>query len=173
MAQEKMIIGIDPGLKGAVTFLKHNEIIIKDLKNCIADTGTFHSLNPVLFQYFIDTAIRLNRDSVAVFCEESILLHKNGIMTPRIVYDSRGVLRTVFELRGIPVNWVAPITWKSYFGLRKTTKEDSVKKAIELLPEKEKYFYKMYNNRKILLDGRAESALIALYGRQATNKLFE
>jgi hypothetical protein len=160
-----MIIGIDPGLQGAVTFLTDYSIQVKDLIHCIDVTGNFHSLDPCLFRDFIEISI-IGDNDVSVFCEESILIPGNGIKTSRIVYDSRGVLRAVFELRGIPINWVAPITWKSCLGLRNATKEDSIKKIIEIFPEYNDLYYKIKGDKTYAKDGRAESTLIALYGKQ-------
>jgi hypothetical protein len=172
MEKVKVIIGIDPGLQGAITFLEQKVLRVYDLKSCIADTGTFHSLDPILFRNLLDKAIPCLSDDIAVYCEESLLIPGNGIKTSRIVYDSRGVLRAVFALRGATVHYVAPVTWKNYFNLKKATKSDSVAKILQYYPNSEHIYYRNFRNKKILMDGRAESTLIALYGQsQQYNKL--
>ncbi|MDR1141451.1 MAG: hypothetical protein LBL62_07150 [Planctomycetaceae bacterium] len=166
MEKVKMIIGIDPGLQGAITFLEQKVLRVYDLKSCIADTGTFHSLDPCLFRSLLTRAINnCPVEDIAVYCEESLLIPGNGIKTSRIVYDSRGVMRTVFLLGGLDVNYVAPVTWKTYFNLKKATKSDSVDRILQYYPNSEHIYYRNFRNKKILMDGRAESTLIALYGQ--------
>jgi hypothetical protein len=167
-----MIIGIDPGMTGAVTFLFNDTIQIKDLKYCITRTNNFNSVDPVLFNNLLDsvTIPYKNKNAVA-YCEESLLIPGNGIKTSRPIYDSRGVMRAVLSLRGIPVTWIMPQSWKSYFNLRKASKSDSVSRILELYPHCECVFYRNGRGGKtLIMDGRAESTLIALYGQHLLHK---
>jgi len=50
----------------------------------------------------------------------------------------------------------------------KKGKPASVKKACELFPAYEDFFVKQWRGKELLLDGRAEAALIALYGLRTT-----
>ena len=163
--KHKTIISIDPGQKGAFTVLGPDGLDIWDLKDCYDQTTGFNSLDPLKFNQMVDLAIPANCGQVDVFCEESLLVHGNGIKTARSVFDARGVLRTVLALRGYGMQFIPPKTWKKHFGLLKSDKTASVSKAIELLPEYADFFQKQYRGRTIDLDGRAEAALIALYAK--------
>jgi len=159
-----ILVGVDPGQKGAIAVFGPDGLDIRDLKKCYSVTGNFNGLDPVKFSRLIDSMIPYNPTSVIVYCEESILKSNTGIKTARSVYDSRGVLRSVFSLRNIELRFVAPVTWKRYFGLLKKDKEASIEKILEFHPDYRHLFYK--NSRRggeIALDGRAEACLIALH----------
>jgi crossover junction endodeoxyribonuclease RuvC len=60
----------------------------------------------------------------------------------------------------IPLRVIEPRKWKEFFGLIKTTKEDSRVYALGAFPDGEQYMLRKKDH------GRAEAALIALYGSQ-------
>jgi len=168
---KKVIAGIDPGAKGALAvFIDGTLSNVYDLKGCITETGSFRSLDPVLFNTLIGKAIpyEYEPEEVAVFCEESQLMGgcgiKAGVKTARSVFDSRGVMRAVLMPRGWQFTYVQPQNWKRYFGLLKKSKADSVEKACELFPEHKDFFTKQWRGKDLPLDGRAEASLIAYYG---------
>jgi hypothetical protein len=164
----EIIIGIDPGVKGAVAVQYDNDLLLThDLKVCYKPTGSFNSLDPALFDGLVTNAIpdECDPENVAVFCEEAQhLAHRTSIKTARAIYDARGVMRSVLERRGFKVRYVHPQTWKTKLGLRKQDKKASIAKACLLFPKSKTLFTKMYQGRTLLLDGRAEAALIAYYG---------
>lgn len=166
ISSKKVLAGIDPGQKGAIAVFGPDGLDIWDLKDCISVTGNFRSLDVTKFSTLLDKSLPYLTEDIALYCEESLLIHGNGIKTARPIFDSRGVLRAVCELRGLSVQYVPPATWKRYFGLLKKDKSASVQKAIDLLPQCANFFRKHYRNKIIDLDGRAEAVLIALYGRR-------
>ena len=88
-----LTIGVDPGQNGAVATLdSEGHLAIWDMKNAYSKITGFNSLDPIKFNMVIDSAIPGDCDQVEVFCEESLLVHGNGIKTARSVFDSRGVL---------------------------------------------------------------------------------
>ena len=163
--KNKTIVGIDPGQKGAIAvFSPDGTLDIWDMKPLIVATGSFKSLDANRLDALIGSAIP-DPENALVFCEESLIVHGNGIKTARPIFDARGVMRAVLALRGVKMEYVSPIAWKRYYGLTKASKADSVEKAIELLPKYADFFRKEYRKRIIDLDGRAEAALIGLYGK--------
>lgn len=166
MKQRRTTVGIDPGLRGAVAvFAPDGGLDIWDLAKCYATTGNFRSLSATLFSELLDSMIPDTAGEVEIFCEESLIVHGNGIKTSRVIFDARGVLRSVCELRGLSVAYISPVSWKRHFGLLRMDKAASIRKAIELLPKYADFFRKNYRGRVIDLDGRTEAALIGLYGR--------
>ncbi len=127
--KRKTIVGIDPGQKGAIAVFNPDGLDIWDLKPLITETGSFNSLDAVKLSELIQSAIYRDPSEVAVFCEESLIVHGNGIKTARPIFDSRGVMRSVFALHGITAQFVSPHAWKKHFGLAKAEKSASVEKA--------------------------------------------
>ena len=167
-----LIVGIDPGANGALATLDLDGWLeVYDLKDCIKPTGSFNSLDPELFINMLAKAIdyKYEPGEVAVFIEESGSYRRDGIKTAKPIFDSRGVMRAVFCPRGYNVEFIDPKTWKKRFGLLKTDKSESVKKACELFPNQTDLFMRLKKGGGVkLLDGRAEAALIAHYGSEIT-----
>lgn len=163
---KRVIVGIDPGQKGAIAVFGPDGLDVRDLKPCFVETGTFKSLDPVRLSNLLGMTIPYAPSDVIVYCEESTLHPKNGVMTYRAVFDARGVLRAVCALRGLEVQFVPPATWKRHHKLLRADKAGSVERITEFYPDYENLFVKQYRGREIPLDGRAEAALIALYGIQ-------
>ena len=162
---KKVIVGIDPGQKGAIAIIREGlPLEVYDLKPCYKPTGSFNSLDPERLYHLILRSIPQLHEGVAVFCEESQLRHGNGIKTARPIYDSRGTMRTLLWLRKNELTYIQPQTWKRKFGLLKQDKFASCEKASELFPKSKHLFWKQHGKRELPLDGRAEAALIAHYG---------
>lgn len=70
-----------------------------------------------------------------------------------------GALETAFRAAGIPTQRVTPQRWKAHFGLIGKTKDDSRALATLHFPAASASFERVKD------DGRAESALLALYAR--------
>lgn len=184
-----LFVGIDPGKKGAVAVLDDDgALTFFDIGVLYNDTGASKSsLDPNLF---FDTVVSWLHDqpdeTIVVGCEQPIFLgSKFTIQTTMSMFESYGVLKTVLSegisklrdksviFRGIP-----PKEWiKAYPNLyhpkEKRTKEESVAEAKRLFPKHAGKFERViikgsHKGGSILLDGRAEAALIALY----TQKLF-
>jgi len=175
---KSVIVGIDPGQKGALAVLVDDLALdVYDLKDCIKVTGSFRSLDPVLFNALVNRAIsHFEPEDIAIFCEEAQVMGGRGTkasnISMRSIYDSRGVMRSVFFPRGYQFTYIQPQSWKRYFGLLKQNKEEttkenkarSVRKACEMFPEYKDFFTKPWRGKDIPLDGRAEASLIAFYG---------
>jgi crossover junction endodeoxyribonuclease RuvC len=69
-----------------------------------------------------------------------------------------GALEATVTCLEIPMTIVEPATWKRYFGLKGPDKELSRQRALQLLPAAHRFLALRKHH------GRAEAALIALYG---------
>ena len=166
MNSNNIFIGVDPGQHGGFAVLGPYGLDVWDLKHAYGKTTGFNSLDPLKFSEMIDSAIFNGCNNVKVYIEDSLILPRDGAKTSRSVYESRGVMFTVFTLRGLDVNFVPPVVWKRRFGLLKKDKKASVELVIKLLPDYTDFFQKQYRGRTVLLDGRAEATLLALFGQQ-------
>ena len=173
----EIIIGIDPGARGALAILRDGSLEVCDLQDCYAPTGSFRSLDQKLFYALFSEKIGYipHEDAikqVMVFCEESQTMGgkgsaKAGGKAVRSIFDSRGVMRSVCWFKNYQFQYVQPQNWKRHFGLLNTYKSASVEKACELFPNQENLFMRpKRGGGTMMLDGRAEAALIALYGKE-------
>jgi crossover junction endodeoxyribonuclease RuvC len=155
----KTIIGIDPGVSGALAVITpEGNLGIYDLPT--APTENFNGIDPVELKRLLAMRIAPVFRNTVAYCEKSILPPKNGALATRSVYDCRGVIRAVLALSGIPLIYVSPKEWKKFHGLpEKSDKERSRGFCKQIRPDlSEQLARKMDHNR-------AEAVLIALYGQ--------
>lgn len=150
------IIGIDPGLSGAIAIIENGDLYIHDM--------------PVL-EYDIEKGKKKRRE-VNVGRLFNIL---NSVHHP-IAYlegvagrpgmggtqmfafgQSYGMIKACLTLAGIPYKIVSPQKWKRHFSLSRD-KDQSRITAQQIFPDRAKKFSRKKD------DGRAEAALIARYG---------
>lgn len=128
-------IGIDPGLSGAMGFLRDGKFFgVEDIPTTLRGSGNV--------KYEIDAAgmrrIMLNAKSHDADCE--VLLERvnampgQGVSSVFSLGDSFGVCRAVVSSLNLPLYLVPPVKWKKHFGLD-SDKEKSRALAAKLFPE--------------------------------------
>ena len=147
-----VILGIDPGVSGAVAFY-HPEasgrIAVDDVPVAGGEINTSE----------LARLIRIHRPTLAVI-ERAQAMPGNGGVSMFNYGRAYGDVRGVIGALDVPLHFVTPATWKRHFGLT-SDKEESRARAIRLFPAVADYF-KLKRHH-----GRAEATLIALYGAQA------
>jgi hypothetical protein len=157
-------IGIDPGLTGAIALLNERELVyVVDLptmpvgqgtgrvKNQINAAGLVHSLREMLMK---------SESPRLVFIEKQGVMPDQGIAGAFSLGDTVGCIRGVSVALSLPIEWVTPQSWKKHYKLPKE-KDVARSVAINLYPGAPLHLKKHHN--------RAESILIALYGRSLNN----
>jgi crossover junction endodeoxyribonuclease RuvC len=143
-------IGIDPGKSGAIAAIYRGELIaVEDMP---LDEGEID----------IPTLVRM-RDidpDFVVWVEDVHSMPGQGVRSTFSFGRSKGIVEGVFSTEDSRPNLVSPQTWKRHFGLLKQDKSASRELAMKLFPKEAKQFKRAKD------DGRAEAALIALYGLQ-------
>jgi crossover junction endodeoxyribonuclease RuvC len=144
----KCIMGLDPGVSGAVAFYYPDHradisaydvpVVGKEIDAC--------ALYDLIQQYKPDLAI----------VELVHAMPKQGVSSSFNFGCSYGVAKGVIGSSKIPVCYVSPTKWKKYFGLS-ADKEQARALAISKWPFSDHFRRKKDN-------GRAEAALLALYG---------
>ena len=185
-----LCVGIDPGKHGAVAVLGDDgTLTFFDIGDSYNDNGASKSsLDPNLFFDTVVTWLWKQPDTtIVVGCEQPIFLGSRfTIYTTMSMFESFGVLRTVLSegiskrmstcvdrdktvvFRGIlPKEWIKAYP-ALYHPKKKRDKSESVAEAKRLFPRYAKMFERTITRgrskgKKIILDGRAEAALIALY----------
>ena len=151
-----IILGIDPGLKGAIAQYDGYELVTLEMP---IKKSTSRG-------YEIDWTM-LNLDwksnffyAECVFLEQVSSRPGEGVSSAFKFGTVYGGLQAMAASMSIPVTRVTPRTWKKYFGLGPDKKE-AVDHAVSLFSDYKELFY---GPRGGLKDGVAEAALIAFYG---------
>jgi hypothetical protein len=146
-----VIMGIDPGVSGAVAFyfpMVPSRIAVDDVPVAGGEINV-HELARL---------IRIHRPTMAII-ERVNAMPGQGVASSFNFGRSYGDVRGVIGACDVPMHFVTPQKWKKHFGLS-ADKEESRLRAIRLFPSVADSF-KLKKH-----DGRAEAALIALYGAE-------
>jgi len=144
----KCIMGIDPGISGAVAFYFPDQragISAYDVP-IVGKEINASALHDLIHQYAPDLAV----------IEIVHSMPKQGVASSFNFGMSYGIAKGVVGSLHIPTINVAPTKWKKHFGLT-ADKEQARALAISTWPFSEHFRRKKDN-------GRAEAALLALYG---------
>lgn len=149
-------MGIDPGISGAVAFYfteAPSRVAVDDVPVVGGEINA-----PELARL-----IRIHRPSLAVI-ERVSAMPGQGVVSMFNFGRSYGDVRGVVGAMDVPLHFVTPGKWKKHFGLS-SDKEQSRLRAVRLFPACAESF-KLKKH-----DGRAEAALIALYGAEVLLKV--
>lgn len=147
---DRCILGVDPGLTGALAFIFQNEpnrVAIEDMP--VADGDICAPL--------LSSLIRKYAPSYAVI-EFVASMPGQGVASTFKFGKSYGQAIGVLGSHNVPLHYVTPSKWKSRFNLLKTDKEASRNKALQLFPACAASFSRKKDHN------RADAALIAKYG---------
>ena len=149
-----LTVGIDPGLTGAVAFLRNGEYYsLFDIPTTLKGTGSVkQEVEPGgLKRMFLE---RLEgREDVAIALERVSAMPGQGSSSVFSFGDTYGCCRSVASLTGYPLYLVTPTTWKKHFGLGRD-KEESRALATRLFPGAELHLKKHADRSEALLMAR-------------------
>lgn len=157
-----MIIGIDPGIAGAIVAISDDGETIE----AWADMPTRPRLNGKgneLDCCELEGALAAMSEHCAkrprVYLEQVGPMPGQGVTSMFHMGETLAFTRAVLELFAYPTVMIRPATWKRAAGLIKRPKAASRALAQQLWPERRDIFSRAKD------DGRADAALIAYYGR--------
>ena len=128
------IIGIDPGLSGAIAILENNKVLnIFDMPVMSEGKKNKRQLNSALLVNLIKRNID-NSSEVAVVVEQVNAMPGQGVTSMFNFGQSFGVLKGIFSAMQIPMDFISPVKWKKHYNLINTQKDSSRTKAIEFFP---------------------------------------
>ena len=149
-----LTVGIDPGLTGAVAFLRNGEYVaLFDIPTTLKGSGSVkQEVEPGgLKRMFLE---RLEgREDVAIALERVSAMPGQGSSSVFSFGDTYGCCRSVASLTGYPLHLVTPATWKKHFGLGRD-KEESRALASRLFPKAELHLKKHADRAEALLIAR-------------------
>ncbi len=153
------IIGIDPGISGAICFFENGKIIdVIEMPSMAEGKKNKRQVNGN--QLFNEISSRLsesNQDKVRVVVEHVTAMPGQGVTSMFNFGQSFGVIKGICSAMQLPIYFVRPTKWKKYFNLIKTSKDASRSRAIEIFP---KFSEKLKRKKDT---NKADAILIASY----------
>ena len=151
------IIGIDPGLSGAIAILENNQVLnIFDMPVMSEGKKNKRQLNSALLVDLIKENIQLNEE-VSVVVEQVNAMPGQGVTSMFNFGQSFGILKGICSAMQLPMYFVRPAKWKKYFNLINLEKDASRARAIEIFP----YFSSQLSRKKD--SNKADAILIASF----------
>ena len=152
-----IIIGIDPGISGAISIIENKKILeVYDTPTMIDGKKNKRQINSAQVTNIIKE--RLNKEKeVVVVVEQVNAMPGQGVTSMFNFGQSFGVIKGICAALGLPIYFVRPMKWKKHFNLIKTNKDASRTKVIEIYPEISSKLHRKKDSN------RADAILIALY----------
>ena len=131
------IIGIDPGISGAISFFEDGKILdVIDMPSMAEGKKNKRQVNGAQIYNEIKKRIKIvKKGEVYVVIEQVSAMPGQGVTSMFNFGQSFGVIKGICAAMQLPIYLVRPAKWKKYFNLLKTEKEASRTKAIEIFPQ--------------------------------------
>lgn len=155
----KSVLGIDPGLDGSLAHLWEEEgtfkISVFDLPKMKAEAKGNEVNWPEIAVWLDHTVGQIGVGQAVI--EKVSIMPKWGRSSCFKFGIAAGGIRGMVAAHKIPITMVLPTVWKRHYGLSRA-KDAARARASALFPKQSELFVRVKD------DGRAEAALIALYG---------
>lgn len=157
-----MIIGIDPGLRGALSFLdpSNSDLFVEDMPVVEGQKGKNQVDATQIVRIINDWRFCCEDERPHVVCELVGAMPGQGVTSMFNFGTSYGVIKGVIAAMGLPITFVRPAEWKRDLRVP-ASKEGARARATELFPESARTLWPLKSH-----DGRAEAALIAYFGKK-------
>ena len=128
------IIGIDPGLGGAIAILENKNVLkLFDMPVMAEGKKNKKQLNSAQLVNIIKKNINKS-DDVAVVVEQVNAMPGQGVTSMFNFGQTFGAIKGVCAALNLPIFFVRPSKWKKYFELINSSKDSSRTKVIEMYP---------------------------------------
>lgn len=159
-----MRLGIDPGLTGALALVTPDKELVQvwDMPVQAKTHGKGNELDAYRLADIFDECIGLANEAgerLVVILERVNAMPGQGVSSMFSFGMSYGEVRGAAKAMGLGVKYVTPQKWKRQAGLVKKPKEAALGLVIETWPDRRDLFARKKDV------GRADAALIALYGK--------
>ena len=161
-----LIIGIDPGISGAICFFEDGKVKeVIDMPTMAEGKKNKRQVNGR--QMFNELTSRIkgyNTKNINVVVEQVSAMPGQGVTSMFNFGQSFGVLKGVCAAMQLPIFFVRPAKWKKHYDLINSQKDSSRVKAIEMFPK----FSSMLSRKKD--NNKADAILIANYHLNSQEK---
>jgi len=152
-----IIIGIDPGISGAISILENKKVLeVYDTPTMIDGKKNKRQINSAQVSQIIKERLNSQKE-VIVVVEHVNAMPGQGVTSMFNFGQSFGVIKGICAALNLPIYFVRPTKWKKHFNLIKTNKDASRTKVIEVYPEISGKLHRKKDSN------RADAILIALY----------
>ena len=129
------IIGIDPGLSGAIAVLENNKVLkIFDIPVMSEGKKNKRQLNSALLVSLLKENVE-NNEEVAIVVEQVNAMPGQGVTSMFNFGQTFGAIKGICAALRFPIFFVRPSKWKKHFELINSSKDASRTKAIEMYPK--------------------------------------
>ena len=131
-----IIIGIDPGITGAISVLENKKVIeVYDTPTMIDGKKNKRQVNGAQVTNIIKENLNKDKDKeVVVVVEHVNAMPGQGVTSMFNFGQSFGVIKGICSALSLPIYFVRPAKWKKHFNLIKTNKDASRTKVIQIYP---------------------------------------
>ena len=153
------IIGVDPGISGAISFLDDGVILdVIDMPSMADGKKNKRQVNgSQIFNEIKNRTKSVQKQKVCVVIEHVSAMPGQGVTSMFNFGQSFGVIKGICAAMQLPMFLVRPAKWKKYFNLLKTEKDASRTKVIEIFP---KISHRLSRKKDI---NKADAILIASF----------
>ena len=158
------IVGIDPGLNGAIAFLENNRVLgIFDMPVMSDGKKNKKQLNSAHLVNLIKENTESNEE-VAVVVEQVNAMPGQGVTSMFNFGQTFGAIKGVCAALNLPIFFVRPSKWKKHFELINSSKDSSRTKVIEMYPSLSNQFARKKDVNK------SDAILIARFYSETRSK---
>ena len=162
-----LIIGIDPGITGAICFFEDGEVKdVIEMPNMADGKKNKRQINGS--QIFNEISVRIkdiSKKEVLVVMEQVSAMPGQGVTSMFNFGQSFGVIKGICSAMQLSVHLVRPVKWKKYYSLIKCEKDASRTKVIEIFP----YISSQLSKKKD--SNKADAILIASFFHNTYQKV--
>ena len=153
------IIGIDPGISGAICFFENGKIIeIIDMPIMNDGKKNKKQVNGAqIYNEIYEQIKNIPNHEINVVLEQVSAMPGQGVTSMFNFGQSFGVIKGICAAMRLPLHFVRPAKWKKYFNLLNSEKQASRTKAIEIFPD---ISHKLSKKKDI---NKADAILIASF----------
>ena len=130
------IIGIDPGISGAICFFSDGKIIdVIEMPTMSEGKKNKKQVNGR--QIYNEITLIKNKfmnENISVIVEQVSAMPGQGVTSMFNFGQSFGVIKGICSAMELPIFYVRPAKWKKYFNLINSEKDASRTKAIQIFP---------------------------------------
>ena len=154
-----IIVGIDPGIAGAICFFSDGKVIdVIDMPTMAEGKKNKKQVNSSqIFNEISERIKTIDKKNVKVVIEQVSAMPGQGVTSMFNFGQSFGVIKGICSAMELPIFYVRPAKWKKHFNLINSEKDASRTKVIDMFPRISNKLSRKKDNNK------ADAILIAQY----------